>query len=83
MAVTASYLTEIVAQAHTPQMVRPAEAPRKPGFFSRFLRALEESRQRQVEAELARHGWVNDLLLTDAADRKISDSMFGAGRPLI
>lgn len=81
MTVTATFLTEIVAQAHVPQL-RRLDAPARPGFFARLLRAMQESRLRQAELELARHAGLRDML-TDDVERKIGEAMFGSGRPLI
>jgi hypothetical protein len=80
MAVTAAFLTEIVAQAHIPSAVNAP--PRKPGVFARFWRALEESRLRQVEAELARRAGLQTLL-TDDVERKMGEAMFRSGRTLM
>ena len=67
------------AQADAAQAARRAAGP---GVFRKLLLAMMESRRRQAEAELARHAGLFDRM-TDEAERKMTQAMFGAGLPLL
>lgn len=80
MNVTANFFTNV---AHIPAPTRAAAAePKKLGVLSRLIAAIQESRARQAQAEIAFHAGMRGLV-TDEVERKMGDAMFRSGRPLL
>ncbi|MBK9081684.1 MAG: hypothetical protein IPL88_06185 [Rhizobiales bacterium] len=82
MAVADAFFSRIHLNHAQADAALEARAAQGPGIFRKLLDAMMESRRRQAEAEIARHAGLFDRM-TDEAERKMTQAMFGSGRPLL